>query len=161
MGTGKQRTSSGAKVRVALVIDLVAAEPVLALVPVEVVLQEAALGIARVVLQEPGTVPVEVLELEIVPVAEQGLGIGPAVAELEIVPAAPELEHDLVAVAPVEGHQPAQLAVVALRIKSVTAAHRPGLVPLLEAEEDLVAAVAETTREPAAAEAVIAWEVAE
>jgi len=53
----------------------------------------------------------------------------------------------------------AQLA-VALRTKSVTAAHRPDLVPLLEAEEDL-AAVAETTREPAAAEAVIAWEVAE
>jgi hypothetical protein len=50
---------------------------------------------------------------------------------------------------------------VAPRTKSVTAAHRPDLVPLLEAEEDLAAAVAETTREPAAAEAVIAWEVAE
>jgi hypothetical protein len=51
--------------------------------------------------------------------------------------------------------------VVALRIRLVTAAHPHDLVPLLEAEEDLAAAVAETTREPAAAEAAIAWEVAE
>src|SRR5437867_439430 len=49
---------------------------------------------------------------------------------------------------------------VALRTRSVTAAHRPDLVPLLEAEEDLVA-VAETTREPVAAEAAIAWAAAE
>jgi len=46
---------------------------------------------------------------------------------------------------------------VALRTRSVIAAHRPDPVPLLAAEEDLAAAVAETTREPAAAEAVIAW----
>ena len=46
---------------------------------------------------------------------------------------------------------------VAPRTKSVTAAHHPDLVPLLAAEEDLAAAAAETTREPAAAEAVIAW----
>jgi len=50
---------------------------------------------------------------------------------------------------------------VALRTKSVTAAHRPDLVPLPAAEEDLAAAVAETTREPAATEAVIAWAAAE
>ena len=59
----------------------------------------------------------------------------------------------------VQGHRPAQLA-VALRTKSVIAAHRPDLAPLLEAAVDL-AAVAETTLEPAAAEAVIAWEVAD
>ena len=54
----------------------------------------------------------------------------------------------------------AQLA-VALRTRSATAAHPRGLVLLLDAGEDLAAAVAETTHEPAAAEAVIAWEVAE
>jgi hypothetical protein len=54
----------------------------------------------------------------------------------------------------------AQLA-VALRTKSVTTAHHPDLVPLLEAEEDLAAAAAETSHEPAAAEAVKAWAVAE
>ena len=60
---------------------------------------------------------------------------------------------------PVQNHRPVLLAVPP-RTKSVTAPHRPDLVPLLEAAEDLAAAVAETTREPAAAEAVIAWEVA-
>ena len=71
-----------------------------------------------------------------------------------------ELEHVPVVVVLVRGHPRVQLAVVALRTKSVTAAHRPGLVLRLAAEEDLVAAVAVTTRDPAAAEAVIAWEVA-
>jgi len=52
-------------------------------------------------------------------------------------------------------------AAVPLKTKSVIATHRLGLVLLLEAGEDLAAAVAETTREPAAAEAVIAWEVAD
>jgi len=51
--------------------------------------------------------------------------------------------------------------VVALRIRLVTAAHPHDLVPLLAAAEDLAAAAAETTREPVATEAVIAWEVAE
>jgi hypothetical protein len=60
----------------------------------------------------------------------------------------------------VRGHPRAQLA-VALRTKSVTAARRLDLVPLLEAGEDLAAAVAATTREPAAAEAATAWEVVE
>jgi hypothetical protein len=81
--------------------------------------------------------------------------------ELEPAQVAVELEHGPVVVVPVQGHPRAKLAVLALRIKSVTAAHRRDLVPLLEAAEDLVAAVAETTREPAATEVVIAWEVAE
>ena len=85
----------------------------------------------------------------------------PVVPERELAQVEVELEHGPVAVVLVRGHPRAQLAVVALRTKSVTAAHRRDLVPLLEAAEDLVAAVAETTREPAAAEAVIAWEVAD
>ena len=71
-----------------------------------------------------------------------------------------ELEHGPVVVVLVRGHPRARLAVLALRIKSVTAAHRRDLVPLLEAAEAL-AVEAETTREPAAAEAAIAWEVAD
>jgi hypothetical protein len=84
-----------------------------------------------------------------------------AVQESPAVPVAPERELVQVEAVLVGGHPRAQLAVVALRIKSVTAAHRPDLAPLLVAEEDLAAVVAVTTREPAAAEAVIAWEVAE
>ena len=92
--------------------------------------------------------------------------VEPAVQESPAVPVAleparvaVELEHGPVAVVLVRGHPRAQLAVVALRTKSVTAAHPHDLVPLLEAAEDLVAAVAVTTRDPAVAEAVIAWEV--
>ena len=76
-------------------------------------------------------------------------------------PVVPEQELVQVEAALVRGHPRDQLAVVALRIKSVTAAHRHDLVPLLAAAEDLAVAVAETTREPAAAEAAIAWEVAD
>ena len=60
----------------------------------------------------------------------------------------------------VPSHPRARLA-EALRTKSVIAAHHQGQVPLLEAGEDLVRGVAETTREPVAAEAVIAWEAAD
>ena len=70
---------------------------------------------------------------------------------------APERELVQVAAVLVRGHPRAQLAVVVLRTRSVTAAHPHDLVPLLAAAGDLAAAVAETTREPAAAEAVIAW----
>ena len=72
--------------------------------------------------------------------------------------AVPELAP--VAAVPALGHRHVQPA-IPLRTKSVTTAHRPDLVPLLEAEEDLAAVVAETTREPVAAEAVIAWAAAE
>src|SRR5438094_3144517 len=110
-------------------------------------------------------VPVEV-ELELVQVAAE-LGLVQVQAEPErdlvvavpvrgLVAAEPELAPGVAE--PVRGHPRARLA-VALRTKSVTAAHRRDL-PLLAAE-DLVAGAAETTREPAAAEAVIAWEVAE
>ena len=81
----------------------------------------------------------------------------PVVLENPAVPA--ELIVQVEAV-PVQKHRPALLA-VALRTKSVIAAHHPDQVPLLAVEEDLAAAAAETTREPAAAEVVIAWEAAD
>jgi len=69
-----------------------------------------------------------------------------AEAEQERVLAEAEQEHGPVAVPP--------------RTKSVIAVHHRGLPPLLAAVVDLVA-VAQTMREQAAAEAVIAWEVAD
>jgi hypothetical protein len=87
--------------------------------------------------------------------------VEPAVQESPAVQVAPERALVQVVAVLVRGHPRAQLAVVALRIKSVTAAHHRGLVQLLEAAEDLAAAVAETTRDPVAVEAVIAWEVAD
>jgi len=106
---------------------------------------EPELGTVLAAEPELGTVPVAA-ELEHVPVEALELVIGPAEAELEHVQGEAELE--LVR------------AAVALRTKSVTAAHRRDLVLRLAAE-DLAAAAAETTREPVAGEAVIAWEVAE
>src|SRR6266508_4626902 len=79
--------------------------------------------------------------------------------ELERALVAVELERDQAAAGLAQGHPRVQPA-VAPTTKSVTAAHRRDLVRLLAAE-DLAAAAAETTREPAAAEGVIAWEVAE
>jgi hypothetical protein len=95
------------------------------------------LAIARVLGRELPTAQVVGQELERVPVA------------------AVELERDPVVALALDQ------VVVALRIRLVTAARHRDLVLLLAAEEDLEAAAAETTREPAAAEAVIAWEVAE
>ena len=75
------------------------------------------------------------------------------VSENPAVPVA--LERELVQVeAELVRDRPRVQLAVALRTKSVIAAHPHDLVPLLAAEEDLAAAVAETTREPAAAEAV-------
>jgi hypothetical protein len=83
------------------------------------------------------TAPVAALEPELVQVVAPELELVQVVAELVLVQVA-----------------------VALRTKSVTTAHRPDLVPHLVGE-DLAVAVAETTREPVAAEVVIAWEAAE
>jgi hypothetical protein len=117
---------------------------------------EPELGIGPVVAQALEIVPAAELELGIVPAAELELGIVPAVAELAPVPVALEL-----AIVPAAVPEQAALvrAAVPLRTKSVIAPHHRGLVPLLGAED--LAAEVETTREPAAAEAVIAWEVAE
>jgi hypothetical protein len=103
--------------------------------------------------------------LELSPVAAE-LGRDPVEAELGRDPVEAVREHgqveavlELVRVeaVPVPGHPRARL-VLPLGTKSVTAPHRPGL-PLLAAED--LAAAAETTREPAAAEAATAWEVAD
>ena len=95
---------------------------------------------ARAVL-EPAIALAGVPEKETGPVAALELAIGLAVV--------PELE-----TAPVVALALDQV-VVALRIRLVTAAHPHDLVPAPRVEDS--AAVAETTREPAAAEAVIAW----
>jgi hypothetical protein len=141
MGTGKRRISS-APMRAS---------------SLEVALERGRVAVAREhvpVAVEPEPDPV-VAEPELVPV----------VAELEHDRAVAELEHDLVVAepelvqveaVPVPGHLHARLA-VALRTKWVIVVHRPGL-PLLAVED--LAAVVGTTREPAAAEAVVAWEVA-
>ena len=154
MGIGKQRTSLGVRLA-ARVAD--AKGPVLEIVRV---VAPEHVRVVAVPERDPVVAELEhdpvAAELEIVPVAALELEIGPA-AERERGQVAVVLEHDPVAVA-VPGHQRAQLA-VRLRIKSVTAAHRRGLVPVLAAED--LAAAAETTREPAAAEAAVAWEVAE
>jgi hypothetical protein len=109
---------------------------------------ESAVRVALVVSEDPVEPAVRVAsEDPVVPAALVVPGLGQVAA----------LERELVQVA-VQSHLRVRLAVVALRTKSVTAPHRPDLVPLLEAEEDLAVAAAETTRELAAAEAVIAWE---
>jgi hypothetical protein len=134
MATGKRRISSAVRV---LLIAL-AAEPeharVVAKLELDPVVAEPEL--AQVVVPEPELAQV---------VPEQQLVRGAAQLELG--------QGGLVAV---PDHQRARLA-VAPRTKSVTAAHRRGLP--LRAAEDL-AVVAETTREPAATGAVIAWAVA-
>jgi hypothetical protein len=148
---------------------------------VRVLVAQAELVIVQVVAREPEIAPVVGLVLAI-DLAAAELEHDPAVAELEHDLVAAELEHDLAVaeqeivlvvaeqgivlgvaeqgIAPVvaelePGHPPAHLAVL-LRTKSVIAAHRRGLVPVLAAE-DLAGAV-ETTREPAAVEGVAAWE---
>ena len=102
---------------------------------------------------EKETAPVEALELAIGPVVP-AVRVAVVVSESPAVPVALERELGPVAAELVL----AQLA-EAPRTKSVTTAHHPGLVPLLTGED--LAAAAETTREPVAAEAAIAWAVAE
>jgi hypothetical protein len=157
------RTNSVVKALVEPVIAL-AAELERGPVRAEVVLQVAVQALA--------IVPAAARARVIVPVAAAlELGTGPvaAVPELEIVPAAavPELEivpvaAELGLVQAVAELERGQVPAVAgrLRTRSVIAARRPGQVLLLTVE-DLAVAVAETTREPAAAEAGKAWEAAE
>jgi len=170
MGTGKQPISLAVRgleivpaVRVASVVPEDPAVRVVlespAVLPVALVVQEDRVVPAARVVSENPAVPVA-LELQTVPVAVRARVIVPGAGPgLAIVRAAGQLQHAPVVAVPVLGHRHVQPA-IPLRTKSVTAAHRPDLVPLLEAEEDL-AAVAETTREPAAAEAVTAWAAAE
>jgi len=128
---------------------------VLAIVPVA----ELVLETARVVALEPEIDPVaaepEHVPVEVVPESPAV----PVALELETVLVAVERELDQVAVVLVRDHLRARLA-LPVKTKSVTTAHRLDLVPLLAEAEDLVVA-AQTTREPVAAEAVIAWAAAE
>jgi uncharacterized membrane protein YqgA involved in biofilm formation len=136
----------------------------------QVAVLELVIGLA--VVPELETAPVAVLELVIGPVVAPEMETAPAVGPELVIGLAvvPELEAALVvalelvigpAVGPelVIGQVEAELELVQVAVllgtRSVTAAHRPGLVL------HLLVAVAETTREPAAAEAVTAWEVAE
>jgi hypothetical protein len=109
----------------------------------QVAVLELVIGLAVVPELELGQVAA--LELVIGPVVAPELVIGQVVAVPELVQVPAELE--LVR------------AAVPLRTKSVITPHRRDLVPLLGAED--LAAEVETTREPAAVEAVIAWEAAE
>ena len=172
--TGKQRTSLVARVRVELVVPVVPAvrvalvvseDPVERAVQVALVVSEDPAGLVELVAPVVPAVRVALVVPEdpvalVVPEdpVEPAVQESPVALERELAQVAVELEHVPVVVVLVRGHPRVQLAVVALRTKSVTAAHRPGLVPRLGAED--LAVVAVTTRDPAAAEAVIAWEVA-
>jgi hypothetical protein len=164
MGTGKRRISLApmpASNRGSERVIARAAEPELETVQVEalgLVTGQALVAEALQAEAELGTAPVEALELVIVRAVVLELGTAPVVAELGTAPVVAELEHDPVAVEPVRDHPRAQLA-AARKTKSVIVAHRRGL-PLLAAVEDLAAAVAETTREPAVTAAVVVWVVA-
>ena len=112
--------------------------------------------------------PVAARELELVQVAAERepvpvvvvLALGPVVAEAVPVPSQPlaQVVEQVLAQAVALELVLVQVA-VALRTKSATAAHPHDLVPAPRVED--LAAAAETTREPVAAEAVIAWEVAD
>ena len=108
-----------------------------------------------------GLVVQEVLALGIDLAAVPELETGPVAVVLEL-RTAPVAEQETVQVEAVlvQSQPHAQLA-VPLRIKSATAARRPGQVPLLAAEEDLAAVVAEITHGQAATEAATAWAAAE
>jgi hypothetical protein len=160
METGRRRISLAGKGLAARVVGsrvLAPEDPVVPAVPEDPAVLAAP--VALVVPENP-VVPV-VPEDPAEPLARVALvapenPVVPAVLELETVPVAVlERELDQVAVMLVRDHLRARLA-EALKTKSVTAARRPGLVPLLTAGEDLAAAGAETTRALAAAEAVIA-----
>jgi hypothetical protein len=141
-------------VRVALVVR---ADPV---VPAVLVVQEDPAVLVALVVQED---PAVLVALEHVQVE----------AELEHAQAAVEQERDQVEPEPEHAQAVAELervraggapergpVAVPLRTKSVIAVHHRGLPLLLAAVVDLVAA-AQTMREPAATEAVIAWEAAD
>jgi len=101
-----------------------------------------------------------------VQVAQVELGVRVAPAVQELVPVAEALERVLAEAVPelapvaevLETGHPHDRLEVLLGTKSVTAAHHRALALVLAAED--LAAVAEVTHEPAAAEAVAAWEAA-
>jgi hypothetical protein len=158
MGTGKPPTSLA--VRLGGKVEEAPGEPVAQVELAAPVAQAELVALAapavQVALAELAEPVVQVASGEPAVQAAVALGLGQAEE--------PELERDPVAVVPVHDRvvelEPVLVA-VALRTKSVTAAHHPDLVPLLEAEEDLAAVVAATMHEPVAAEAAAAWAAAE
>ena len=144
--------------------DAVRVAPVVLEGPVELAVRVAlavpegpvglAVQVALAVPEDPAGLAVQVeLVVPEDPAAREALGVSenPAVPVALVVPAEAVL---------VQGRLRAQLA-LPQRTKSVIAAHHPDLVPLPAVAEDLAAAVAETTLEPAAAEAAKAWAAAE
>jgi hypothetical protein len=107
----------------------------------------------RVIAQRAELVP----EVPIGQGAEQVLAIDRVVMRIRVIDRLEgELQRAPAVAVPVHGHPHDRLA-LPVKTKSVIAVPHPDQAPLLEAAEDLVAAVAETTREPAAAEAATAW----
>jgi hypothetical protein len=149
MGIGRQPINSAdvAPVEPAVRVALVAPEdPVVSVVRVALVVlgdQVALVELAVRAASEELVVEVGLAELAV------------RAASQELVVQVVVLEPGLVLVA--AGLAPVAVA-VALRTKWVTAAHHRGQVAVLE-EEDL-AAVAETTRAPAAIEAAVVWAAA-
>ncbi len=116
-----------------------------------------AVRVALVVSEDPGEPAVRVALVESEDPGEPAVQESPAVQvapERELVQVVAALEH-----VQEEAEQALVQAAVPLRTKSVIAPHHRGLVAVPRVED--LAAEVETTREPAAAEAVKAWEVAE
>jgi hypothetical protein len=155
MVTGKRPISSAVRVPVLIALaEVLGTAPVLAeleLVQEVAVLELAAESLAIGQAAARARVIVRAAEPELViALAKVALVIALAVAELERGPEAVE---------PVPNQPHAQL-VVPPRTKSVTGPRRHDQVLLLMVE-DLAAAVMETTRDPAATEAAIAWAAVE
>ena len=153
MGTGRLQINSADKGLAAKVVG----RPVLA--------QE----LARVEARE--LVPAQVEAPELAQAVAPELALVQGVAELELAQVAALLERDLVAVelelvpvlavqehAQVEAAPERDPVAARLKIKSAIAAHRRDLARLLAAAD--LAAVVESTREPAATEAATAWAAA-
>ena len=138
------RTSSVVRVRVELVID-----PALAELDVRV----AQVARAALAVREDQVVPAVRAAL-VVPESLVELVVQVAPAELEQDPEAVALERDPVEAVPVR-----DLVALPLKNKSATAVRHRDLARLLAVVADSAAA-AETTREPAATEAVAAWAAA-
>ena len=135
-------------------------------------LVELAARVALVVPEDPGELVVRVasvvpedpveLAVQAALAVPESLAVQGALVVMEdrAVPVALERELVQLEAELVRDHPRVQLA-AQLKTKSAIAARPRGLHPLLAAAEGLAAAVAEITLAPAAAEAVIAWEVAD
>jgi len=158
MATAEQPTSLAVKVLAVLaVLAVVVASVVRAALAELGVRVVSAVRAALAELVVPVAPVVRAVLVELVGrEALAGLGVRVAPAALVVQEALAGLELVQVAV-PVLAHRHAQVA-ARPRTKSVTVAHHRGPAPVLAAED--LAAVAETMRGPAAAEAVVAWEAA-